>query len=147
MFMSVFCVLSPAPHEASLTWAFNHLHRWEHSEAGGWPGLPVYRPVHSGPRTRDSSSHSFGGLGPFFIVRNVCCDIFVNGRLIFTIDAGFSLGVWLPCALAWGETVDCSAKEPGATGPRCHFGQPHGYVSPCIFPSAVSSILRTHISP
>lgn len=59
-------------------------------------------------------------LDLFYSQKYACCNISVNGGpMLF-------LGVWLPCAVAWGKTVDCSAKEPGATGPRCHPGQPHG---------------------
>lgn len=76
-------------------------------------------------------------LDLFYSQKYVCCNMSVNGGLMLL----FFLGVWLPCAVAWGKAVDCSAEEPGATGPRCHPGQPHGWDSPCMFTSTL--ILRT----
>lgn len=78
------------------------------------------------------------------VARSLCYCICCNSCLyLFTVVV---LGVWLPCALAWGEIVDCPPEEPRPPGPGYHSGQPHGWVCPLhiLFQDVTVHLYRQH---
>lgn len=81
--------------------AFNHLGRWECPETGGWPGSPVYRPLHSGPRTRDSASYAFGGKSCSSGTPSYCIFVEIRAWHIHTLLWFFRSLTFMSVGLAW----------------------------------------------
>ena len=100
--------------------------------------MPRSRPMTSVPSLQTRSSRS-PSTWRFFslcwrywnvsapVARHLCYYMCLNSCLMSLCVIP---GVWLSCALAWGEAVDRSPEESVYPGPGRHSGQPHGWVHP-----------------